>query len=99
MPARRKSPTIFEELNRDITKMSADDYDKLLTLIRERRFKVHKEYERVQALKKEKRAETISTRVEKALRLLEKDVTRFDKLVETIEKRITNIRVLELEIL
>ena len=77
------------------------DEDKLVEFlkeIRERRQQYVKLYQEQQRLKKEAQTQKVRDKVEKQFGMLRKEIDRYDKLIVALDKRITNIRALCVEL-
>ena len=82
----------------DLTQMSVEERDALLTNIRTRRLQPVKIYEQLSLMKAEARNEQLEQQWSKALEMFQKDLTRADKALATLESRATKLRAIELEI-
>lgn len=82
----------------DLTQMSVEERDALLTNIRTRRLQPVKIYEQLSLMKAEARKEQLEQQWAKALEMFQKDLIRADKALTTLESRATKLRAIELEI-
>ena len=82
----------------DLTKMTEDERELLVTRIRERRLAPVRAYEELTLMQAEARKEKLEDMWEKQMELFGKDLTRADKAMETLEKRGTRLRAIKLEI-
>ena len=82
----------------DLTQMSIEEREALLTNIRERRLQPVKIYEQLSLMKAEARKEQLEQQWTKALEMFQKDLARADKALATLESRATKLRAIELEI-
>tara|TARA_R100001530_G_scaffold2608_3_gene4214 strand:- start:2979 stop:3266 length:288 start_codon:yes stop_codon:yes gene_type:complete len=82
----------------DLTKMTEDERELLVTRIRERRLAPVRAYEELTLMQAEARKEKLEGMWEKQMELFGKDLARADKAMETLEKRGTRLRAIKLEI-
>lgn len=82
----------------DLTKMSNEDLDALITNIRERRLAPIKAYNDALLLKEQARVAGLEKQLDKALEMFDKERDRADKAIEKLEARALKIRALRLEI-
>ena len=82
----------------DLTKMTEDERELLVTRIRERRLAPVRAYEELTLMQAEARKEKLEDMWGKQLELFCKDLARADKAMETLEKRGTRLRAIKLEI-
>ena len=81
-----------------LTKMSIDEREQHISMLRERRLKPVKIYEELSLMQSEARKEKLEEQWEKALDMFEKDLLRADKAMLTLEARSRKLRAFELEI-
>ena len=82
----------------DLTQMSEDERELLVTRIRERRLAPVRAYEELSLMQAAARKEMLEKQWAKALEMFQKDLTRSDKAMEALEKRGTKLRAIRLEI-
>jgi len=82
----------------DLTKMSEDERELLVNRIRERRLAPVRAYEELSLMQTEARKEQLEKQWAKQLEMFQKDLARADKTMETLEKRGTKLRAINLEI-
>jgi len=82
----------------DLTKMSPEEREALLSLIRDRRMKPVRVYEELSLMQTEARKEQLETQWAKALEMFKKDLERADKAMTNVQQRATKLRALEMEI-
>lgn len=82
----------------DLTKLDTDERENLLLGIRERRLYAAKIYEEAKSLKEAAAREKCLERLEHELEMFAKEAVRADRAIEKLEKRITNLRGIEMEI-
>jgi hypothetical protein len=82
----------------NLTQMSEDERELLVTKIRERRLAPVRAYEELSLMQAEARKEQLEKTWSKALEMFTKDLTRADKAMESLEKRGTKLRAIKLEI-
>ena len=82
----------------NISNMSVEEREALLTNIRERRLKPVRVYEELSLMQAAARKEQLEKQWAKALELFEKDLTRADKAIDKLESRAVKLRAIELEI-
>ena len=82
----------------DLTQMTEDERELLVTRIRERRLAPVRAYEELSLMQAEARKEQLEKQWAKQLEMFQKDLARADKAVETLEKRGTRLRAINLEI-
>ena len=82
----------------NLTQMSEDERELLVTKIRERRLAPVKAYEELTLMQAEARKEQLETQWAKQLQMFEKDLARTDKAMSNLEKRGTKLRAIKLEI-
>lgn len=81
----------------DISTWSEDKIDKMLEQIRERRLRALRVYQHAQAEKEAAAYDKASESLTKQLSLLEGNISRVDKTLEALDKRINNVRALLLQ--
>lgn len=82
----------------DITQMSDDEVELLLTQIRERRLSPVRVYEELTLMKAEARKALLEEMLVKQLTMFEKDLARLDSNIEKVELRARKLRGIKLEI-
>ena len=82
----------------DLTKMSEDERELLVTKIRERRLAPVRAYEELTLMQAAARKEQLEAQWQKALEMFDKDLGRADRAMTNLEKRATKLRALQLEI-
>ena len=82
----------------NLTQMSEDEREFLVTRIRERRLAPVRAYEELSLMQAEARKEQLETQWSKQLEMFSKDLIRADKAMSTLEKRGTKLRAIRLEI-
>ena len=82
----------------NLSQMTVIEREVFLDGIRERRLKPVKIYEELSLMQSEAKKEKMEDQWKKALEMFEKDLTRVDKAIETLEARSRKLRALELEI-
>ena len=82
----------------DLTQMSEDERELLVTKIRERRLAPVRAYEELSLMQAEARKEMLEKQWSKALEMFQKDLARADKAISILEKRGTKLRAINLEI-
>jgi len=82
----------------DLTQMSEDERELLVTKIRERRLAPVRAYEELTLMQAEARKEMLEKQWAKALEMFQKDLARADKAMLALEKRGTKLRAINLEI-
>tara|TARA_R100000781_G_scaffold7829_1_gene7384 strand:- start:2097 stop:2384 length:288 start_codon:yes stop_codon:yes gene_type:complete len=82
----------------DLTKMSEDERELLVTKIRERRLAPVRAYEELTLMQAAARKEQLEAQWQKALEMFDKDLGRADRATANLEKRATKLRALQLEI-
>ncbi len=82
----------------NITQMTEDERELLVTKIRERRLAPVRAYEELTAAQALVRKDKLEDTWAKQLTMFEKDLARADKAMETLEKRGTKLRAIMLEI-
>jgi len=82
----------------DLTQMSEDERELLVNRIRERRLAPVRAYEELSLMQTEARKEQLEKQWAKQLEIFQKDLARADKAMETLEKRGTKLRAINLEI-
>ena len=82
----------------DLTQMTEDERELLVTRIRERRLAPVRAYEELTTMQAEARKEMLEKQWSKQLEMFSKDLTRADKAMETLEKRGTKLRAIKLEL-
>ena len=78
--------------------LTDDELDAMLEVIRERRLKLVKQMQDLEAARHNARREVIAGKVEKHFEMLVKEMQGFDKHIEKVEKRLLKIRALRLEL-
>lgn len=82
----------------DLTKMTDDEREALVTNIRERRLRPVRAYEELTLMQTEARREMLEAQWAKGLEMFQKDLLRADKAMENLEKRGTKLRAIKMEI-
>jgi hypothetical protein len=82
----------------NLTQMSEDERELLVTRIRERRLAPVRAYEELTLMQSEVRREKLESMHIKQMEMFQKDLVRADKAMETLEKRSTKLRAIKLEI-
>jgi hypothetical protein len=82
----------------DLTTMTEDERELLVTRIRERRLAPVVAYEELSLMQAEARKEMLEKQWEKALEMFAKDLERADRATSNLEKRATKLRAIKLEI-
>ena len=82
----------------DSTIMSDADFDAFVDKIRESRLRAYYLYMEETKRKQEVRDEKLRTKLAAQVRMLDKEIIRGDKVILALEKRINNIRSLQLEL-
>ena len=82
----------------DVTVMDDEAFDKLLTRIRESRLKAYMLFMEAEKIKMEVRDAKLRDKLAAQTRMLDKEIIRADKVVIALEKRINNIRSIQLEL-
>ena len=82
----------------DLTQMSEDERELLVNQIRERRLAPVRAYEELSLMQAAARKEQLEKQWTKALEMFQKHLARADKAMETLEKRGTKLRAINLEI-
>ena len=82
----------------NLTTMSEDEREVLITGIRERRLAPVKAYEELTLMQAEARKEMLEKQWAKGLEMFQKDLVRADKAMDNLEKRGTKLRAIRLEI-
>jgi len=82
----------------NITKLTQDERDAMLFLIRERRLKAVKVYEALTLQQSEARREVLDSQWSKALEMFKKGLAATDKAILNLEARSTKLRAIELEL-
>jgi len=82
----------------DLTKMSEDERELLVTKIRERRLAPVRAYEELTLMQAAARKEQLEAQWQKALEMFDKELGRADRAMTNLEKRATKLRALQLEI-
>jgi hypothetical protein len=82
----------------DLTTMTEDERELLVTRIRERRLAPVVAYEELSLMQAEARNEMLEKQWEKALEMFAKDLERADRATSNLEKRATKLRAIKLEI-
>ena len=82
----------------NLTQMSEDERELLVTKIRERRLAPVRAYEELSLMQAEARKEMLEKQWSKALEMFQKELARADKAISTLEKRGTKLRAINLEI-
>lgn len=78
--------------------MSDDDLISLLERVRENRLRYVEIYKEKERMKQEARVEKVRDKVEKQFAMLGKEIERMDKVYAALDKRVTNIRALRVEL-
>lgn len=91
-----KGDTPIELTN--LSEMSNEDIDAMLTNIRERRMKPVKIFTENQMLRQQARVQGLEKKLEKQFEMFEKEIARAEKVQEALEKRALNIRAIRLEL-
>ena len=82
----------------DLTQMTEDERELLVTRIRERRLAPVRAYEELTAAQALVRKDRLEIQWTKQLEMFTKDLARADKAMETLEKRGTKLRAIKLEL-
>ncbi len=82
----------------DLTQMTEDERELLVTRIRERRLAPVRAFEELTAAQALVRKDRLEIQWTKQLKMFTKDLTRADKAMETLEKRGTKLRAIKLEL-
>lgn len=82
----------------NLTKMSNEEREALLVVIRERRLAPVRAYEELSLMQTQARKEQLETQWTKQLGMFHKELERADKAMTKLEQRGTKLRALELEI-
>jgi len=82
----------------DLTTMTEDERELLITKIRERRLAPVRAYEELTAAQALVRKDRLEEQWLKQLEMFTKDLARADKAMETLEKRGTKLRAIKLEV-
>ena len=82
----------------NLTQMSEDEREMLVTGIRERRLAPVRAWEELSSMQAEARKEMLEKQWTKALEMFQKDLSRADKTMDTLERRGTKLRAIKLEI-
>lgn len=81
-----------------ITEMTAEQVDAHLNGIRERRLKPIRIYKEAMELKKQLLASKLTAKLDKTLKMFEKELAQDEKYIKKLEKRATMIRAILLEL-
>jgi predicted negative regulator of RcsB-dependent stress response len=82
----------------NLTQMSPEEHEALLTNIRDRRLAPVRVYEELTLMQSQARREKLEEMWAKQLAIFQKDLARADKAMTTLEKRSTRLRAIKLEI-
>jgi|TARA_R110002167_G_scaffold307972_4_gene512604 hypothetical protein len=82
----------------DLTKMSPEEREALLSLIRDRRMRPVRIYEELSLMQAEARKEHLEKQWAKALEMFAKELERADRAMDKVQQRGTKLRAIELEI-
>lgn len=82
----------------DIANLDDERIDAMLKRIQEDRLRAYHIFLEAEKLKMEVRQEKLRKKLDQHARMLEKEITRMDKVIEVINKRVNNIRAIKLEI-
>jgi len=82
----------------NLTKMSNEEREALLVIIRDRRLAPVRAYEELTLMQSQARKEQLETQWTKQLGMFQKELERADKAMTKLEQRGTKLRALELEI-
>ena len=82
----------------DITVMDDATFDKLLERIRESRLRAYYLFMEMGKIKMDVRDKKLRVKLAKQNEMLGKEVVRADKVIDALEKRINNIRSIQLEL-
>ena len=82
----------------NLTKMSNEEREALLVIIRDRRLAPVRAYEELTLMQAQARKEQLETQWTKQLGMFQKELERADKAMTKLEQRGTKLRALELEI-
>lgn len=96
MTATQREP--FFVTPKTMTDMTDDDLIAFLDGVRERRLKYFEVYKEKERMKQEAHLEKVKGKVEKQFEMLKKEIDRMDRLIEALDKRVTNIRALRIEL-
>ena len=81
-----------------ITEMTDDQISSFLIGIRERRLKAVQIFEDTQALRDQAYKLQLNTKFEHELKMFERERTQLAKVIEKVEKRVTGLRALQLQL-
>tara|TARA_Y100000310_G_C20258517_1_gene612505 strand:+ start:367 stop:654 length:288 start_codon:yes stop_codon:yes gene_type:complete len=82
----------------NLTQMTDEERERLVTNIRERRLHPVRVYEELTLMQSEARKEKLENMWSKQLEMFCKDLERSDKAMEKLEQRSTKLRAIKLEI-
>ena len=82
----------------DISKMNDEQIDKHLDRVREARLRAYYLYMEAEKIKQEIRDEKLRAKLTKQCEMLSKEIARADRVIAALEKRINNIRSIQLEL-
>lgn len=82
----------------DLSTMSDEDIEALITNIRERRMKPVKIYEEMSLMQAAARREQLENQLNKQLEMFAKELDRVDRAIDKIEQRSTKLRAIRLEL-
>jgi len=83
---------------KDISVMTDAEFDSLLERIRESRLRAYQAYMEAEKQKQLIRDEKLRDKLAQQTRMLDKEIIRADKVIVALEKRINNIRVIQLDL-
>lgn len=81
-----------------ITEMSSEELDAHITRIRDRRLNPIRIYAEAQELRQRVIAGKLSARLDKQIHMLKKELDQHEKMLTKLDKRVLNIKALELEL-
>jgi len=82
----------------DISVMTDAEFDALLERVRASRLVAYQKYMEAEKQKQLIRDEKLRDKLTQQTRMLDKEIVRADKVMAALEKRINNIRVIQLEL-
>lgn len=82
----------------DVSQLSDDELDNIITEKRERRLQLVRHYEALMAVKAAAEQEKLSATIEKQMEMFQKELERVDKAIDKLEQRATKLRALRLQL-
>lgn len=82
----------------DISRMTDETVDKHLDRVRSDRLRAYQIYLEAEKIKIEVRDEKLRTKLTKQCEMMAKEIARADRVIEALDKRINNIRSIQLEL-